>query len=104
GGAGSGTCCRSGTWCHHRALALPARMENIPRLSSTAVETENAKPTEGTTTSPDTRAAMDTIVREELALLTKVQRHLAVHRPSRPPPIEDYEEQLISLRDQIASS
>src|SRR4029078_4600879 len=69
-----------------------------------AVETENAKPTEGTTTSPDTRAAMDTIVREELALLTKVQRHLAVHRPSPPPPIEDYEEQLISLRDQIASA
>jgi DNA helicase II / ATP-dependent DNA helicase PcrA len=68
------------------------------------VETENQKATEGAGVSPETRAAMDTIVREEQALLDKVKRHLAVHRPSRPPPIQDYEEQLISLRDQIATS
>ena len=47
---------------------------------------------------------MDAIVREELTLLERVRDHLAVQRPSRPPPIEDYEEQLISLRDQIASA
>jgi DNA helicase-2/ATP-dependent DNA helicase PcrA len=47
---------------------------------------------------------MDSIVQEEQALLGKVRDHLAVHRPSRPPPIEDYEQQLISLRDQIASA
>ena len=47
---------------------------------------------------------MDAIVREELTLLGRVRDHLAVQRPSRPPPIEDYEEQLISLRDQIASA
>ena len=47
---------------------------------------------------------MDTIVREEQTMLGKVRDHLAVHRPSRPPPMEDYEEQLISLRDQIATA
>jgi len=52
----------------------------------------------------DVQAVMETIVDEERALLGKVRDHLAVHRPSRPPPIEDYEEQLISLRDQIASA
>jgi DNA helicase-2/ATP-dependent DNA helicase PcrA len=52
----------------------------------------------------DAHAAMDTIVREEQTLLGRVRDHLAVHRPSRPPPIQDYEEQLLSLRDQIASA
>lgn len=47
---------------------------------------------------------METIVQEEQALLARVRDHLAVQRPSRPPPIEDYEQQLISLRDQIASA
>ena len=52
----------------------------------------------------EAQAAMETIVREEQTLLTKVRDHLAVQRPSRPPPIEDYEQQLISLRDQIATA
>jgi len=44
------------------------------------------------------------IVREEKALLDRVRAHLATVKPSRPPPMEDYEAQMISLRDQIAAS
>jgi DNA helicase-2/ATP-dependent DNA helicase PcrA len=73
--------------------------------SSNAVETErHEKPPEANGTSPETDAALETIVKEELTLLVTVREHLAVHRPSRPPPTADYEEQLISLRDQIASA
>lgn len=65
------------------------------------METERTKEPADSTDLP---AVMDGIVQEEQALLGKVRDHLAVHRPSRPPPIEDYEEQLISLRDQIATA
>ncbi len=46
------------------------------------------------------------IVREEEALLARVIAHLATAaiKPSRPPPVENYEEQLLSLRDQIAAA
>lgn len=46
------------------------------------------------------------IVREEESLLARVTAHLATlaKKPSRPPPSEDYEEQLLSLRDQIATA
>ncbi|WP_437297652.1 ATP-binding domain-containing protein [Sorangium sp. So ce426] len=46
------------------------------------------------------------IVREEEALLARVTAHLAAAatKPSRPPPAENYEEQLLSLRDQIAAA
>ena len=44
------------------------------------------------------------IVDEEQALLDRVREHLATVKPSRPPPTEDYESQMISLRDQIAAS
>jgi DNA helicase-2/ATP-dependent DNA helicase PcrA len=43
-------------------------------------------------------------VEEELSLLERVRAHLAQATPSRPPSTLDYEEQLISLRDQIAVS
>ncbi len=42
------------------------------------------------------------VPREEEALLARVAENLAVARPSRPPPTIDYEEQLLSLRDEIA--
>src|SRR5262245_46577695 len=48
----------------------------------------------------DDSPTMTTIVREEQTMLGKVLQHLSLHRPSRPPPTEDYEQQLISLRDQ----
>lgn len=44
------------------------------------------------------------IVREEQTLLARVLDHLEKTPPPRPPPTVDYEEQLISLRDQIAAS
>ncbi|WP_438018116.1 ATP-binding domain-containing protein [Sorangium sp. So ce315] len=48
----------------------------------------------------------EAIVREEEALLARVSAHLAAsaNKPSRPPPAENYEEQLLSLRDQIAAA
>ncbi|WP_437877051.1 ATP-binding domain-containing protein [Sorangium sp. So ce513] len=48
----------------------------------------------------------EAIVREEEALLARVSAHLAAsaNKPSRPPPAENYEEQLLSLRDQIATA
>ncbi len=44
------------------------------------------------------------IAQEEEALLRKVNDYLRTYRPSKPPPIADYEEDMISLRDQIASA
>ena len=42
------------------------------------------------------------IVEEEESLLRRVNAFLAAYRPSKPPPIADYEADMISLRDQIA--
>jgi DNA helicase-2/ATP-dependent DNA helicase PcrA len=44
------------------------------------------------------------IVAEEEKLLARVCGYLSTVKPSRPPPTMDYEEQLLSLRDQIAES
>jgi DNA helicase-2/ATP-dependent DNA helicase PcrA len=44
------------------------------------------------------------LISEEENLLARVRAHLATVTPSRPPPALDYEEQLVSLRDQIAAS
>jgi len=68
------------------------------------VETEQQPQPRDADKPSETHEAMEKIVREEQQLLTKVRDRLAVHRPSRPPPMEDYEEQLLSLRDQIASA
>jgi DNA helicase II / ATP-dependent DNA helicase PcrA len=48
--------------------------------------------------------ALEKIPREEEVLLDRVRAHLATIKPSAPPPMTDYEEQLLSLRDQIASA
>jgi DNA helicase-2/ATP-dependent DNA helicase PcrA len=42
------------------------------------------------------------IVEDEEAVLRRVNDYLRTYRPSKPPPIADYEADLISLRDQIA--
>lgn len=43
-----------------------------------------------------------TIVKEEEQILRRVKDFLVTYRPSKPPPIADYEDDLIELRDQIA--
>jgi DNA helicase-2/ATP-dependent DNA helicase PcrA len=48
--------------------------------------------------------ALPDIVSEEEQLLARVRAHLATVRPSVPPPTADYEEELLSLRDQIAAA
>lgn len=45
-----------------------------------------------------------TIVKEEEQILRRVNEFLVTYRPSKPPPIADYEEDLLSLRDQIATA
>jgi DNA helicase-2/ATP-dependent DNA helicase PcrA len=55
--------------------------------------------TEGAPDEPDRE-----IVAEEERLLARVRAHLATATPSRPPKAMDYEEQILSLRDQIASA
>lgn len=73
---------------------------------------EKAAPTSCTTVlptqqNPSERSSEDTtrhIAHEEEQLLSRVSAHLATVKPSRPPPTVDYEEQLISLRDQIAEA
>jgi DNA helicase II / ATP-dependent DNA helicase PcrA len=44
------------------------------------------------------------IVREEEAILQRVTDFLSTYRPSKPPPIENYEEQMLSIRDQMATA
>ncbi|AKT37342.1 ATP-binding domain-containing protein [Chondromyces crocatus] len=59
-------------------------------------------PQPGNTASLDEDAAK--IVQEEEALLSRVKAHLATLPPPKPAPKSDYDEQLLSLRDQIASA
>ena len=47
-------------------------------------------------------ASDDGIVQDEEAMLRRVNEYLSTYRPSKPPPIADYEADMISLRDQIA--
>lgn len=57
------------------------------------------RPTEGVPEDPSHE-----IVTDEEQLLARVLAHLATRPPVRPPPRSDYEEQLLSLRDQIAEA
>ena len=54
--------------------------------------------------SPELDATAAKIVEEEERILARVRDNLSTLRPSKPPPMEDYESQLISLRDQIAAA
>lgn len=60
------------------------------------------------TAQPSATAALseaeDRMMREEEALLARVKQNLAAQKPSKPAPREDYNEQLLSLRDQIAAA
>ncbi|AUX28765.1 MULTISPECIES: ATP-binding domain-containing protein [Sorangium] len=73
--------------------------------SSATVVTTSAQPAAGAP-GAGLSANGEAIVREEEAVLARVTAHLATAttKPSRPPPIENYEEQLLSLRDQIAAA
>jgi DNA helicase-2/ATP-dependent DNA helicase PcrA len=53
---------------------------------------------------PAPEHAADPTVVEEEQLLARVRAHLATVRPSLPPPTQDYETDLLSLRDEIASA
>jgi len=61
-----------------------------------------------TAAQPGTPGALDEaearIVSEEEDLLGRVRANLATVKPSKPPPKSDYDEQLLSLRDQIANA
>src|SRR5262249_21668259 len=46
----------------------------------------------------------DDIIADEARLLERVRAHLAAPRPSAPSRPDDHEEQLLSLRDQIAAA
>jgi DNA helicase II / ATP-dependent DNA helicase PcrA len=74
-----------------------------PALSPLPSESTSERPS---STSKANGAEENTVIpHEEEALLERVRTHLATVRPtSRPPPTENYEEQMVSLRDQIASS
>ena len=65
-----------------KAAASPAAPESTP---PSTVSPEDAK-----------------IIGEEEQILSRVNAYLSTYRPSRPPPIQDYEADMIELRDQIA--
>jgi DNA helicase II / ATP-dependent DNA helicase PcrA len=71
---------------------------NTPPASS------NADPSQTATKEGAQDESIDVIPREEQALLERVIAHLATVRPAKPAPTEDYQSQLVSLRDQIAAS
>lgn len=53
---------------------------------------------------PDEPTLDRDIVESEEQLLARVRAHLATVRPTLPPPTADYEDELLSLRDQIAAA
>lgn len=79
--------------------------EQSTEPTSATVMTSSTQPADGASGS-GLSAQGEAIVSEEEALLARVTAHLATAatKPSRPPPVENYEEQLLSLRDQIAAA
>ncbi len=78
-----------------RAPAAPASSKGSSNGSSNG-HPESAAPADGI----DREGR--TIVDEEEKILRRVNDFLSTYRPSKPPPIQDYEQDMISLRDQIA--
>ncbi len=76
-----------------RPLVWHARQPQLPMQNTKDEKPDAAAPA----IQPDLA-----IVKEEEQILRRVNDFLATYRPSKPPPIADYEEDLISLRDQIA--
>jgi len=64
----------------------------------------SADPSQTATNQGVNDESIDVIPREEKALLERVIAHLATVRPAKPAPTEDYQSQLLSLRDEIAAS
>ncbi|WP_437944740.1 ATP-binding domain-containing protein [Sorangium sp. So ce296] len=89
----------------NRSTSPTPTEEQSTAPTSATVVTTSAQPAAGAP-GAGLSAKGEAIVREEEALLARVTAHLATAaaKPSRPPPIENYEEQLLSLRDQIAAA
>ncbi|MEJ7733730.1 MAG: AAA family ATPase, partial [Polyangiaceae bacterium] len=77
-------------------------------MTSTKTQGESTASPSAPASPPPSPPALDAegeaVVRDEQQLLHRVRAHLVTVRPSRPPPTADYQEQLLVLRDQIASS
>ncbi|WP_437335865.1 ATP-binding domain-containing protein [Sorangium sp. So ce394] len=89
----------------NRSTSPTPTEEQSTAPTSATVVTTSAQPAAGAP-GAGLSAKGEAIVREEEALLARVTAHLATAaaKPSRPPPVENYEEQLLSLRDQIAAA
>ncbi len=77
-----------------RARRRPTLRITVDPVLSTDLQAPERAPAEPTSA----------IVTEEEQLLARVRAHLATVRPIAPPPTADYEEELLSLRDQIAAA
>ena len=76
-------------------MPKPALPQKPPKKLVAPVDSEDVPK------SSESRPTAD-IVAEEQAMLQRVLDFLTTYRPSRPPPIADYEADLIALRDEIA--
>lgn len=74
--------------------------------SPTRAERPSSPPAPDSASPPPSSAEMveHPIVREEEAILKRVTDFLSTYRPSKPPPMVDYEEQMLSIRDQMATA
>ncbi|MFO0617286.1 MAG: ATP-binding domain-containing protein [Polyangiaceae bacterium] len=76
------------------------REEGLAKKPSNGAK-NGSHPAPAPSSAPPTEISMEP-VHEEEAILTRVMNFLSTYRPSRPPPIADYEADMVSLRDQIA--
>lgn len=83
--------------------ALPKAPPRRAVAPDTTPEDEAPRPAPKATAEPgELDAEARGIVNQELQILKRVNDFLTTYRPSKPPPIADYEDDLIELRDQIA--
>ncbi len=78
-------------------IALPTKppIQKRPEPRHAPDSNKTAEPIEAS-------SAADQVVAEEEKILARVLDFLSTYRPSKPPPIADYEADLIALRDEIA--
>lgn len=77
---------------------LPTKPPKPPKRKPTESEASPEPELE----SSSAATSMEAIVADEEKVLKRVRDFLTTYRPSKPPPIADYEAEMVELRDQIA--
>ncbi len=103
GAGGKGAAARPATPVRASVPSGPPLPKRPPRKVAAEDDAEEKKATGATAFDVDAGdPSQHPVVLDETALLERVSAHLTNYRPSNPPPTHDYQDELLSLRDQIS--